>query len=128
MTVKQRYKTLMMCQKKLQSEREAENEKKKWTWVKKEVEVNSGSNWQSDMFSHPENGSRQEKSSTVFREALTRVNNFPGDGVNSSSELILPGSHKGSSVSLEKSMNDKVQIDLNSHPEREDEHHMGLVA
>lgn len=130
MTVKRRFKTLMMRRKKRQSEREAENAKKKRTWVKEEVEVNSGSNWQSDMRSHPENGLKQEKSATVFREALTRVSNFPGDGVNSSSDLILPGSHKGSGVSIEKSMPGKGQIDLNSHPEREDEplHGVGRMS
>ncbi|XP_057828650.2 B3 domain-containing transcription repressor VAL2 isoform X2 [Cryptomeria japonica] len=121
MTVKRRFKTLMMRRKKRQSEREAENAKKKRTWTKEEGEVNSGSNWQSDMCSLPENFSRLEQSTLAFREGLTRVNNFAGDEVKSSSEANLPGYEKGPRINIENSTLGKGQIDLNSHPARDED-------
>ncbi|KAH9292771.1 hypothetical protein KI387_042037, partial [Taxus chinensis] len=126
MTVKRRFKTLMMRRKKRQSEREAENAKKKRTWVKEEGEVNSGSNWQSDICSLPENGSRLGQLASVFREGYSSVNNFAGDEVKPPLESNLPGSDKGSTVNMEKSMLSIGQIDLNSHPEREEDPTRGV--
>eukprot|EP01018_Ginkgo_biloba_P019513 Gb_31557 [translate_table: standard] len=116
LTVKRRFKTLMMRRKKRQSEREAENARKKRTSAKDEGEVSSVSKGRSDLYPLPENGLRQGNPSLEIRDEITA-----GNGITLPTDLNSQASYKGTRGGKEEGSVSKGQIDLNSHPEREEE-------
>lgn len=123
MTVKRRFKTLMLRRKKRQSEREAEHAaRKKRPWTKEEVgDVNSGGKWQNDGFNYAEGVPRQGNLVVTFPNALPRAPSFPttSNGNRFFSNLSLPASY------LPRGRNfvddSKAHIDLNIQPERDEE-------
>eukprot|EP00250_Pteridium_aquilinum_P007696 c17366_g1_i1 orf=234-2996(+) len=125
MTVKRRFKTLMMRRKKRQSEREAEHAaRKKRPWTKEEggdVNVNGGGKWQNDGFGYSEGVPRQGNLVVTFPNALPRAPSFPttSNGGRFFSNLALPTSY------LPRGRNfvddSKSHIDLNTQPERDEE-------
>lgn len=119
MTVKRRFKTLMMRRKKRQCEREAETAaRKKRSWSKEDGEVETGGKWQTDIHNVSENGSRQEN----FPVDLPRINNLQSSGNRVSSHVAVPSSYPPKCRSSgDENLSRKGQIDLNSQPEKEDE-------
>ncbi|XP_057814734.1 B3 domain-containing transcription repressor VAL2 isoform X1 [Cryptomeria japonica] len=139
MTVKRRFKTLMMRRKKRQSEREAENARKRQVPMKEEVDVDPASKGQS-MNQLLENGSRQGDRNTIVDKfpvsgvtlpivdkfpvngvTLPIVDKFPVNGVTLPTCMNLQSSYKGNRTNEEEFVVSKSQIDLNCHPAREDE-------
>lgn len=99
MTVKRRFKTLMMRKKKRQSEREAESAlTKKHAWAKDDVEVDSASR-------------RLLPQDPVEHDAMHSIESESGQ----------------SKILIDKAETGKGQIDLNCHPERDDDLHSGLA-
>eukprot|EP00268_Persea_americana_P065453 TRINITY_DN8740_c0_g2_i3.p1 TRINITY_DN8740_c0_g2~~TRINITY_DN8740_c0_g2_i3.p1 ORF type:complete len:898 (+),score=200.14 TRINITY_DN8740_c0_g2_i3:465-3158(+) len=93
MTVKRRFKTLMMRKKKRQSEREAESAlTKKHAWAKDDIEVDSASRCLLPQ-------------DPVERDAVQSIESESGQ----------------SKILIDKAEMGKGQIDLNCHPEREDD-------
>ncbi|KAJ7564847.1 hypothetical protein O6H91_02G036300 [Diphasiastrum complanatum] len=122
MTVKRRFKTLMMRRKKRQSEREAETARKKRVWEKDEGEANSTSKWVTYPNSYPENSKSMD---LVYREGYTRGDKVLADGAMNLSFQPHPvpyqGVGQGHRNTMEEALGAKGQIDLNSQPERDGE-------
>ncbi|KAJ7562575.1 hypothetical protein O6H91_03G075000 [Diphasiastrum complanatum] len=117
MTVKRRFKTLMMRRKKRQSEREAETARKKRVWDKDEGEANSTSKW----VMYPNTFSEHSKSMDLsYREGFTRGDKVSGDGAINLSFQTHPVPYHTKRNTLEDALGVKGQIDLNSQPERDD--------
>lgn len=109
-TVKRRFKTLMLRRKKRLSEREAEGCRRK---RKDEVEVSSGSKLITDT------GSRHETSGAGTVEEGSRRNDIVGPDVKDIARLAAYGLTYPSSKSGDDTPVSKGQIDLNSQPEDE---------
>lgn len=119
-TVKRRFKTLMMRRKKKQSEQEAESVEKKQIQVKEEGELNSGNDsHNSDSSSIPENGSLKENSAVSFPGALSMISSS-GNKLSPTAALTDPYTPRSTSA-VEEHVIGKAPIDLNSQPERDDE-------
>lgn len=120
MTVKRRFKTLMMRRKKRLSERESENVRKKRVWPKEEGEVNSGIKSHSESYTTPENESVNGNVTTTFPALLPRVSNFSSNGNRFTPSTNITGSNTPRPRSvIEEHMIGKASIDLNSQPERD---------
>lgn len=113
LTVKRRFQTLMMRRKKRQSEQDAEKAKKRQTLVKEEVEVDSAPKGQS-INQCLENGCSDGDVKTVH-------NKVPGNGVMLPMSPNLQGSYISSRTSKDECCVSKGQIDLNCHPDRDEE-------
>eukprot|EP01018_Ginkgo_biloba_P004432 Gb_30673 [translate_table: standard] len=119
MTVKRRFKTLMMRRKKRQSEQEAANARTKHTWVKDDGEVTSRSKCPSDKYRLPVNSSVPGNRSQ-FSEGIMRISNNSGNGIRLLSDLNFKGHYRGSRGTEDSSVS-KGQIDLNTQPDHEEE-------
>lgn len=127
MTVKRRFKTLMMRRKKRQSEREAENSaRKKIVGLKEGGEIDSAGKWQNGTRNLSSNGSRQGNLVVAFPGALPTMDNFPSNGNRFSSNVGVTSSYapRGKS-SGDQHLVSKGHIDLNIQPEREEETNRG---
>lgn len=126
MTVKRRFKTLMMRRKKRQSEREAENAaQKKRAWTKEDRELGSRK-WQNEIYSLSENGPQQGSLVMAFPGGMpTRINSSNGNGFSANVAITGSFAPRGKSSGDEHSTV-KGQIDLNSQPEREEDASRGV--
>ncbi|MCO5600318.1 hypothetical protein L7F22_054428 [Adiantum nelumboides] len=123
MTVKRRFKTLMMRRKKRQSEREAEHAaRKKRPWIKEDGgEANGSGKWSSESFSFSDSVTRQGNLVVGFPNALPRTPSLPNmtNGNRFFPNLTLPAPY------LPRGRNfvddPKAHIDLNTQPERDEE-------
>lgn len=113
LTVKRRFQTLMMRRKKRQSEQDAEKARKRQTLVKEEVEVDSALKGQPSNHCL-ENGCSDGDGKTVHSKV-------PGNGVTLPMGLNLQASYNSSRTSKDECGVSKGQIDLNCHPDREEE-------
>eukprot|EP00249_Psilotum_nudum_P024681 c29261_g1_i2 orf=1348-4578(+) len=121
MTVKRRFKTLMLRRKKRQSERDAENARKKRSWVKEE-EVNSGTILQTEISAFPENGSKQGSVSVALLGSIPRINNLSSNGSRYSPKATQDSCFASRARPVgEEHLASKGHIDLNSQPDREEE-------
>ncbi|KAH9307875.1 hypothetical protein KI387_035786, partial [Taxus chinensis] len=118
MTVKRRFKTLMMRRKKRQSERDAENARQRQIPMKEEGDVDPASQGKS-MNQLVESGFQQGDQNTI-------LNNIVLNGETQPTHMNLQGSYKGNRDNKEEFGVSKSQIDLNCHPEREEESSGGV--
>ncbi|XP_057818888.2 B3 domain-containing transcription repressor VAL2 isoform X2 [Cryptomeria japonica] len=115
-TVKRRFKTLMMRRRK-----EAENARKKHNSLNEQKDVNSGERKESDVHSDFENEFVWETPAPFCKEGITKSHDYPGNEVKLPSNLNLDASCKDNEGVKEDYLVSKGRIDLNSQPGSEEE-------